>query len=99
MLAPEPLANVVLLVPFALLVGVAVGRPLLGALAGAVAGAALSAAIETVQALVPAIGRSCSTGDWLANTIGAGIGGLLALVALLLARSGHRARAGAPRIR
>ncbi|WP_413317049.1 VanZ family protein [Agrococcus sp. 1P02AA] len=84
--APEPLANVVLLVPFALLVGVAIGRPLAGALLGFAAGALLSALIEAVQALVPAIGRSCSTGDLLANAVGAAIGGLLALAALHLAR-------------
>ncbi|WP_072314958.1 VanZ family protein [Agrococcus sp. Marseille-P2731] len=88
--APEPLANIVLLVPFALLVGVAIGRPAAGAALGFAAGALLSALVEAVQALVPAIGRSCSTGDLLANAIGAAIGGLLALVALHLSRISRR---------
>lgn len=88
--APEPLANVVLLVPFALLVGVAVGRRIAGPVAGLFAGAVLAAAIETAQALLPAIGRSCSTGDWLANAIGAAIGALLAAVAVRLPRRTRR---------
>ena len=40
---------------------------------------------EAVQALVPAIGRSCSTNDWLSNSIGAAIGAALAALALRLA--------------
>lgn len=90
LLAPEPLANVVLLVPVALLVGVATRRPLLGALAGV----ALSAAVEFAQALVPAIGRSCAAADLAANAVGAGLGALLAAAALLAARRRARAAVG-----
>ncbi|WP_051222669.1 VanZ family protein [Agrococcus lahaulensis] len=88
--APEPLANVVLTVPLAMLVGVASRRPALGA---AVA-AALAVAIEALQALVPALGRSCAVDDALANGIGAVLGALLAFAALAIAR---RARPGADR--
>lgn len=88
--APEPLANVVLTVPLAMLVGVAGRRPAVGT---AVA-VALALAIEALQALVPALGRSCAVDDALANGIGAVLGGLLALAALAIAR---RARPGADR--
>lgn len=77
----ELAANVVLMVAPVLLAGVAWRRPLL-ALA---AGSGVSIAIEAVQALVPAIGRSCSTNDWLSNSIGAAIGAALAALALRLA--------------
>ncbi|MDP9822286.1 VanZ family protein [Nocardioides massiliensis] len=74
----ELFANVVLLVPAVLTAAVALRRPLLALLAGS----ALSAAIELFQALVPALGRSCSTNDWLANTIGAALGAALGWLAL-----------------
>ncbi|GGO68936.1 VanZ family protein [Nocardioides deserti] len=79
----ELAANVVLLVAPALLAAVASRRPALAVLAAGL----LSAAIETLQALVPALGRSCSTDDWLSNTVGAVIGGLLGWLALTLART------------
>jgi hypothetical protein len=63
----EPFANLVLFIPIAFLIAVAAKRPLLGLLAGA----AFSALIEAVQALLPAIGRSCDTGDFVANSLGA----------------------------
>jgi MFS family permease len=78
----ELMANVVLFVLPVLFASVASRRPLLMLLAGSV----LSVLIEVFQALVPAIGRSCDTTDWLSNTIGAAIGAVLALVALRLAR-------------
>lgn len=74
----ELFANVVLLVPAALAASVALRRPVLALLAGS----ALSITIELVQALVPALGRSCSTNDWLANTIGAALGAALGWIAL-----------------
>ncbi|GAB3088067.1 VanZ family protein [Nocardioides zeae] len=77
----ELAANVVLFVAPVLFAVVATRRPLV--VAGAAS--ALSAAIETVQALVPAIGRSCSTNDWLSNTIGVVVGVVLGVVALRLA--------------
>ena len=77
----ELAANVVLFVAPALFAAIATRRPMLTLLAVSV----LSALIETVQALVPALGRSCSTNDWLSNSIGAAIGVVLAAIALRLA--------------
>ena len=88
LLAPEPLANIALFVPVALLVAIATGSPLRGALCGA----ALSAAIEVLQALVPAIGRACTADDWLANSIGAALGAAVAALGLLLRRRAMRRR-------
>lgn len=82
----ELAANVVLFVAPALFAAVATRRPALAF----VAASALTALIETVQGLIPAIGRSCSTNDWLSNTVGAAIGVLLAVVALRSA--GHQQR-------
>lgn len=80
--AVELMANVVLFVPAVLLLAVASRRPIV-VLLGA---SATSALIELVQAVVPALGRSCSTNDWLSNTLGAVLGAGLAAVALVLAR-------------
>ncbi|GEN79077.1 VanZ family protein [Actinotalea fermentans] len=74
----ELMANVVLFVAPALLVGVATRRPGLALLAGSGA----SVLLEAVQALAPAIGRSCDTNDWLSNTLGALVGAALAWVVL-----------------
>ncbi len=74
----ELMANVVLFVAPVLLLGIALRRPVAALLAGTGA----SVALEVVQAVVPAIGRSCDTNDWLANTLGAVLGAALALVAL-----------------
>ena len=78
----ELMANVVLFVLPVLFAGVASRKPLLMLLAGS----ALSVIIEVFQALVPAIGRSCDTNDWLSNTIGAAVGAGLAIIALQLAK-------------
>ena len=78
----ELMANVVLFVLPVLFASVASRRPLVMLLAAS----ALSVAIEVFQALVPAIGRSCDTTDWLNNTIGAAVGAVLAIVALRLAK-------------
>jgi hypothetical protein len=80
----ELMANLVLFVAPVLLGGVATRRPVLAL----VAASALSAALEALQALVPAIGRSCDTNDWLSNTIGAVIGATLAWAGLRWARRG-----------
>ncbi|WP_440312618.1 VanZ family protein [Leucobacter chromiireducens] len=85
--AVEPFANVVLFVPIAFLGALFIRRPLTVALLGSLA----SALIETAQAILPALGRSCSTNDWLANSIGALIGALLAWGALALRRRWDRA--------
>ncbi|PPG54244.1 VanZ family protein [Rathayibacter sp. AY1E9] len=82
----DTLANIALPLPGALLLAVAVGRPLL--VAAAVSG--LSALIELVQAGVPAIGRSCDTNDWFMNTIGALLAAFLA--ALILRGEKRRGR-------
>ena len=47
----------------------------------------LSVSLEALQALVPGLGRSCDTNDWLSNTIGAAVGTGLAAAALALNRS------------
>jgi len=86
--AAEPLANVLLFVPFTLLLAVATQRPVRAALAGSV----LSFGIEGVQAVVTQIGRSCDTSDWIANTTGAAIGATLAAVGLGFARWQARTR-------
>lgn len=78
----ELFANMVLFVAPVLLAGVATRRPI----AVLAAASVLSAAIEALQALVPAIGRSCDTTDWLNNTIGAAVGAALACLALRLSR-------------
>ena len=89
----ELMANVVLFVGPALFAGVAARRPVvvLLALSG------LSGAVEALQALVPALGRSCDTTDWSSNTIGAATGAGLAAAALSLARAhrGHGRRGAA----
>jgi VanZ like family len=79
----ELFANVVLFVAPVLLAGVATRRPMVVLIAGSGA----SAALEAVQALVPAIGRSCDTNDWMSNTIGAITGAVLAWTALYLAQA------------
>ncbi|MFF8816974.1 VanZ family protein [Leucobacter sp. NPDC015123] len=78
--AVEPFANVALFVPPVFLGALLLGRPLLAAACGVAA----SALIELTQALLPALGRSCSTGDWLANSIGALIGAAIALLGIRL---------------
>lgn len=80
--AVELMANVVLFVPVVLLFGVLTGRPLL-----VLVGASLtSGLIELFQAVVPALGRSCSTNDWLSNTLGSVLGAALAGLALAVSR-------------
>lgn len=78
--AVETVANVLLFIPPVLLAGLLVRRPILAVMSGS----ATSVLIELVQAIVPAIGRACDTGDWITNTIGAVLGGLIALAALTL---------------
>lgn len=90
--AVEQVANVLLFAVPALLVTVARRRPLATVLAASL----LSAGIEAVQALVPALGRACDTGDWVANTAGAALGVVLACLALTAAGRGTgRARPAA----
>jgi len=86
--AVESTANILLFVPVAFLAGLRWRRPVI-----AVVGAsAASALIELLQAVIPAIGRACDTSDWITNTIGASIGGILAASALIWQR-GRTARA------
>jgi hypothetical protein len=86
--AVELVANVVLFAPVALLAGVLTRRPA----ATFLVASAASAAIEVVQAFATALGRSCSTDDWLSNTLGALLGAVLAVAALRLARFVGRGR-------
>ncbi|WP_315092928.1 VanZ family protein [uncultured Cellulomonas sp.] len=81
--AVELMVNVILFAPVALLAGVLTRRPV-AALLGA---SAASLVVEAVQAFVTVLGRSCSTDDWLSNTLGALLGALLAVAALRLARA------------
>lgn len=74
----ELAGNVVLFVAPVLLAGIAMRRPWLAFVGGIV----LSAGLEALQAVVPALGRSCDTNDLLSNSIGALIGAALAWVAL-----------------
>jgi len=90
----ELAANVVLFVAPALFAAVAARRPL----SALVALSALSALVEAVQALVPTLGRSCSTNDWLSNTIGAAVGVLLASIALRSARAAETVESGTARL-
>lgn len=82
--AVESTANILLFVPVSFLAGLRWRHPVVAILGAS----ALSAVVEIVQALVPAIGRACDTSDWITNTIGTVIGGLLALATL----SWHRRR-------
>ena len=78
MLGPEPAANVLLFVPFAIALTVLLKRPVIAFLVGMGA----SAVIESAQWLVPAIGRSCTSTDWIANTSGALLGAALAVAGI-----------------
>ena len=80
--AVETLSNVLLLIPPVLIAGLLFRRPIMAM----VGGSAISALIEFVQAVVPHIGRACDTSDWITNTIGSVVGGLIALAALVLER-------------
>ncbi|GAA1749644.1 VanZ family protein [Aeromicrobium alkaliterrae] len=71
----ELMANLVLFAPPVGLVAILTRRPLL-ALA---VGSAASVLIETVQLGLPALGRSCSTNDWLYNSLGAALGVAIAV--------------------
>lgn len=84
--AVELVANVILFVPVVLLLGVLLRRPVVAF----VVASAASVLVEAVQALAPALGRSCSTNDWLSNTIGAALGALLAAISLALHRRVQR---------
>lgn len=76
--AVESLANILLFIPVAFLASILWRRPVLAVLGAS----ALSALIEMAQAFVPEIGRACDTSDWITNTIGATIGGVIAFGAL-----------------
>jgi hypothetical protein len=76
----DTLANVAMLLPLALFLGLATRRPMF--VLGGVSGMAVM--IELVQALAPAMGRVCDTNDWFMNTTGALIGALSALGILVL---------------
>lgn len=76
--AVESTANILMFVPVAFLAAVRWRRPLLGV----VGASAFSVVIEVAQALVLVVGRACDTSDWITNTLGAVIGGILATVAL-----------------
>jgi VanZ family protein len=82
LLGVEPLANIVLFLPLTLTLTVLTGRPAPAFLAGL----SLSLVIELMQWAVPAIGRSCTSTDWVANSLGAALGAALAALGLWRAR-------------
>jgi glycopeptide antibiotics resistance protein len=75
------LANVALFVPLALIIGVASRRWWLGV----VVGVGTSVGSELVQVVLP--GRNASVEDVIANSLGAGIGALIALAVVNRQRS------------
>ncbi len=94
--AVEVMANVDLLVAPVLFLAVATRRPVTAVLAGS----AVSLAVEAAQGMALVAGRSCSTNDWLMNSLGAALGGVLATLALVVGRPSPAARrepAGAAR--
>ena len=71
----DTLANLALMLPLTLFTALRLGRPL----PVFVAVSGFSALVELFQALVPALGRACDTNDWFMNTIGAALGGFIAI--------------------
>ncbi len=85
----ELLANIALLFPAVYFTALATKRPV----ATFAAGVALSAGVEATQALIPALSRSCDTGDWAMNCLGALAAAVLAAITLAIAeRSAARGR-------
>ncbi|MET9292475.1 VanZ family protein [Streptomyces sp. NPDC003077] len=79
----QGLLNVALFVPLGFFGLLATRRPL-----AIVLGApALSATIEVSQALIPPIARNCDSSDFVANTIGAWLGVVLAWIAVRIRKS------------
>lgn len=83
----ELIANVALFFPLVFFTTLATHRPLMTL----VAGTTLSATIETIQALVPAIGRACDTNDWAMNTVGSVAAVLAAKLTIALTKHSHSA--------
>jgi len=88
----DSLANILLFVPLTLAMTVLTRRRLLAFAVGTGA----SAAIELAQWLAPTLGRSCTSTDWIANTLGAALGVGLASLGLLSTRVAS-SRTGSPR--
>ena len=84
--AVESIANILMFVPVAFFAAIRWRRPVFAVLGAS----AFSAVIEVVQALVLGIGRACDTSDWITNTLGAVIGGIVATVALARRRRNGR---------
>ena len=94
--AVESTANILMFVPVAFFATIRWQRPVLAVLGAS----AFSALIEVAQALVLVVGRACDTSDWITNTIGAVIGGIVAAAGLARRRwSSSRAPAAATKVR
>ncbi|WP_346036987.1 VanZ family protein [Brevibacterium picturae] len=78
----ERLANVAMFVPFGFLLALHLGRRRWWL--GGVIGAAFSGAIEVFQGTVLSQTRFATVSDLITNTVGAGIGAVLALILMLL---------------
>ncbi|UCN14815.1 VanZ family protein [Cellulomonas iranensis] len=87
-------ANVVLLVPLALLSGLVRDRRL--ARAALLTTAALPLLIEAVQYAVPALGRVCDSADLVDNLTGVAVGAAVGLLVRAGRASGRWATAAAP---
>ncbi|MFJ7592239.1 VanZ family protein [Streptomyces sp. NPDC097617] len=85
LLAQQGIMNVALFVPAAFFSVLVFRRPAVSVASGVL----LSAGIESVQALTSSIGRSCTSEDLIANSLGTAIG-----VALALALRGMRSALG-----
>ena len=78
----EKLANVAMFVPFGFLLALQLGRRRWWI--GWVVGAAFTGLIEGTQATLLSQTRFATVSDLITNTIGAGIGAVLALIVMLL---------------
>jgi glycopeptide antibiotics resistance protein len=77
------IANVVLFIPFTFFYGWWIRKRRFILLKSTLAGSALSVSVEVIQYLLP-LGRATDIDDWLMNTFGSFLGGLLFLLFMKL---------------
>jgi glycopeptide antibiotics resistance protein len=88
-LNPIDLANMALFFVPVYFAALASRRPLLAALAGTL----LSAGVETLQGVLPVLGRACDADDWATNTVGVVAGAVVAAGVAWIADRTSRSRA------